>query len=39
MSLDGVSVVISKRFKPAPDWLRRYAKLADRGLNLDEIAG
>jgi hypothetical protein len=35
-------VVISERFKPAPDWLRRYAKLAklaDMGLNLDEIAG
>ena len=27
-----------KKLKPMPGWLRRYAELADRGLNFDEIA-
>jgi hypothetical protein len=27
-----------ERFKPMPGWLKRYAELADRGLNFDEIA-
>ena len=27
-----------EKLKPMPGWLRRYAKLADRGLNFDEIA-
>ena len=27
-----------EKLKPMPGWLRRYAELADRGLNFDEIA-
>ena len=27
-----------ERLKPMPGWLKRYAELADRGLNFDEIA-
>jgi hypothetical protein len=29
---------VVERLKPMPGWLRRYAELADRGLDLDEIA-
>jgi uncharacterized protein YceH (UPF0502 family) len=29
---------VVERFKPMPGWLRRYAELADRGLDLNEIA-
>jgi hypothetical protein len=29
---------VVEKLKPMPGWLRRYAELADRGLNFDEIA-
>jgi hypothetical protein len=29
---------VVEKLKPMPDWLRRYAELADRGLDLNEIA-
>jgi hypothetical protein len=29
---------VVEKLKPMPGWLRRYAELADRGLDLDEIA-